>query len=85
MEMKDLFAYEPFHKELHEIMLKKGYRYMRIYDVHLKASYDAYKKEKGRWVLSFWEDDYILMADKDGNEAPLDVFIAETDGIFRDD
>jgi hypothetical protein len=81
--MKDLFAWEPFHKELHEIMLKKGYNHMRVYDKAIKASYDIYRKDP--WRISFWDDDFVLMVDLDGHEAPIDVFIAETDGIFDPD
>jgi hypothetical protein len=81
--MKDLFAPEPFHKELHEIMLRKGYKHMRVYDKFIQAQYDIYGKNE--WRLSFWDDDFILMVDDKGAEAPLDVFMSETDNIFDPD
>jgi hypothetical protein len=81
--MKDLFAPEPYHKELHEIMLNKGYNHKRLYDPLWKSRYDSYKK--GEWSLSFWEDEFIIMVDFNGKEAPLDVFMTETDNIFDPD
>jgi hypothetical protein len=45
--------------------------------------YDSYRK--GSWILSFWQDDYISMVDVFGTEAPLDIFIAETNHIFDPD
>ena len=71
---------EPYHKELHGILVSKGYVYHRVYDKVFNGWYDCYRK--GSWILSFWQDDYISMVDVFGVEAPLDIFIAETNHIF---
>jgi hypothetical protein len=80
--MRDLFQ-EPFHKELHEIMLRKGYKYQRVFDEFINANYDSYRKNNLH--LSFWQDDFVIMVDPQGREVSLDIFITETDGIFDPD
>ena len=74
---------QPYHLELHTILIRKCYTHHRAYDAVIGAFYDSYRK--GSWHLTFWEDDFINMVDIFGTEAPLDVFIAETDGIFDPD
>lgn len=73
----------PYHQQLHTILISKGYRHQRLHDEILSGSYDSYKK--GSWHLTFWQDDYVNMVDIFGMEAPLDIFIAETNGIFDPD
>ena len=74
---------KPYHQELHGILISKGYAYHRVYDNLFNGWYDSYRK--GSWILSFWQDDYISMVDVFGTEAPLDIFIAETNHIFDPD
>jgi hypothetical protein len=77
--MRDLFQ-EPYHKELHEIMLRKGYKHKRMKDPDGDNMYDLYEKD-GRTV-SYDDGDYIVMLEADGKESPLEIFEQETNGIF---
>jgi hypothetical protein len=80
--MKDLFQ-PPYHQQLHEIMLRKGYIHKRIKDPDGDNTYDMYEKD-GR-VLTYDDGDYVIMTEADGNESDIGIFIQETDGIFDPD
>jgi hypothetical protein len=80
--MKDLFQ-KPYHEELHEILLKKGYSHRKRYDSFFKKNNDTYSKD-GRTII-FWEDDHIMTAEKDGSELTLEIFSQETNNIFDPD
>jgi hypothetical protein len=73
---------EPFHKELHEILMRKGWEYQRI-DRYRELSYDYYYDKFNEREIIFYEDESINSFEKE-KQMRIQDFDKITDGIFSE-
>jgi hypothetical protein len=72
----------PYHEELHNILLSKGYAYSRIYDL-FEGEVDLYIKDGRRIIFSKSEN--LAMNEANGEKSSWELLMKETNNIFDPD
>lgn len=70
---------EPFHEELHKILISKGFEYQK-YDTLFDIPCDRYVTDD--ITLIFYEDESITTIGPDGGELSMSEFDRITNHIF---
>jgi hypothetical protein len=71
----------PYHVELHNILISKGFNYRR-YNYLFGTKCDHYMDNDGRAIV-FYEDESIKTYGLDGMPMPIEYFDELTNNIFH--
>jgi hypothetical protein len=73
---------EPYHRELHDILIRKGWGHIRVV-TYQNLSYDHYYDRFNNMEIMFYEDDSITSFEG-SKKMKIEDFDRITNGIFAD-
>lgn len=71
---------EPFHAELHDILIRKGWEYQRV-NRYENLSYDYYYDKFNNREIMFYEDESVNSFEQ-GQQMKIEIFDQITNRIF---